>query len=168
MRVVTYKGERNLSDVARRVFQIKGPKSAELTKQAAAALLRVNPHLGELKNLREGTPIIVPALPGVGAAATQPGVSDQVVAQLRATLKDAESVLGQSLAREADDAKAMARLAQDKDLKMLAKQLPEVREKLAQTLQAVESRLKDVEARTKVLTQGLGQLQKDIDELNGT
>ncbi len=167
MQFVTYKGERSLSDVARRVFNIKGPKAAELTKQAVAALLQINPHLAELKNLREGTPIIVPAVPGVGAAATQPGISDQVVSQLREALKDAESALRQSFSREAEEAKAMARLAQDKELKALAKELPEIREKVAQTVQAVEARLKEVSTRKKALTQGLEQLQKDTDELSG-
>ncbi len=167
MQFVAYKGERSLDDVARRVFKIQGAKAAEQTKQAVAALLEANPHLRDLKNVAEGTPIIVPTVPGLAPAATQGDFTAQVVSSLGETLKNADSVLGRALAREMEEARQMAELAQDKRLAKLAEQSPEIKERLAQTLKAVEEHLKEIETRKKATSEGLSQLQKDLEDLSG-
>lgn len=168
MRFVTFKGERNLSELARRVFDIKGPKAAEHTKEAAAALLRTNPHLRELKEVPEGTPIIVPNVPGVPPAETQPAVAAEILAHLRETLKGAQAALEQSLSREAEEAQMVGKLIQGRELKKLIKEAPELTDRLPQIARAAEARLREVGALKQSLKHGLAQLQKDLDEFTGT
>ena len=61
MRFTTYRGERTLEDLAKRVFGSDKPELVNATKDA---LLDANAQLRKLENVQVGTLLVVPDLPG--------------------------------------------------------------------------------------------------------
>ena len=55
------KGEKSLTDLVKRLFNIKGPSSQTQIQQASDALLKANPQLKNLSQVAPGTPIAIPA-----------------------------------------------------------------------------------------------------------
>jgi len=66
-----FKGEKSLSDLVFRLFDIKGPSAQSEVQQASDALLRANPQLKDLSKIPVGTLIAIPAT-------TPPVRSDQL------------------------------------------------------------------------------------------
>lgn len=98
MRFVTYKGEKNLNDLASRVFRIQGKGSQAATRSAADTLLQANPQLSDLSKVPLGTLVTVPdSAPPLapGEQAGGPGVVSLGTAQ---TVQDALSAMQQRLA----------------------------------------------------------------------
>src|ERR1035437_8723521 len=60
MRFVIFRGESSISDLANRIFGIPGTGSQTSTNQAAANLLKANPHLGDLRKVAVGSLVAVP------------------------------------------------------------------------------------------------------------
>jgi len=76
MRFAVFKGEKNVIDLANRLFRIQGPSSQAATKQAADALLNANPQLQDLSKVPVGSLIIIPDTappPSPGEQAIAPG-----------------------------------------------------------------------------------------------
>ena len=84
MRFAVFKGEKNVIDLANRLFRIQGPSSQAATKQAADALLNANPQLQDLSKVPVGSLIIIPdtAPPSSpGEQAIAPGTVHSFVAE---------------------------------------------------------------------------------------
>ena len=62
-RIVTLGREKRIATLARKIFSIEGPNSAELQLRAEAALLRANPQLARKEAFQSGATIVVPQLP---------------------------------------------------------------------------------------------------------
>lgn len=60
MRFVMFKGEKSVTDLANRLFNIQGRGSQAAIKQAADALLKANPQLKNIGKLPPGSLIAVP------------------------------------------------------------------------------------------------------------
>jgi hypothetical protein len=164
MNIAASKGERTLSELTRRLFNIKGPQAAKMAKQAEAALLHVNPHLHDLTQVPEGTPIVVPDVPGVSPVATggMGAVSAEITAQLQQALADAGTIISQSLANEEREANEIATLAKSRALRELTKQQPDL---IPRTVAESKARLQSVETLTKSHTQGLAELEQALSKL---
>src|SRR5215213_1996584 len=97
MRIHSTRGETNLTDLARLLFKLPGPREAALTREAVAALRRANPHLRPDAAIPEGTPVLVPDVEGLEPAAASRGVgsdlADDAAKQLRAALGAAATAL---------------------------------------------------------------------------
>lgn len=65
MQITTYRGEKSLGDLARRLFVIERPGSTVKLRRASEALLQANPHLAKLADLAEGVLIVVPEVEGL-------------------------------------------------------------------------------------------------------
>ena len=53
MKFAVSKGEKELSELTARIFEIKGRGAAETAKKAEAALLKANPHITDLTKIPE-------------------------------------------------------------------------------------------------------------------
>lgn len=166
MRVATVKGERNLSELAGRLFQFKGPRAKALAKEAEAALLRANPHLRDLDKVAKGTIIVVPEVADVKPAEeAQPVGGGEMVGEVRRALGDIRSTLGTAAARHAEEANAGLKLLQSRELKALAEKVPALKERLEKMAEAAKLRLAEVKALETFREQALGQLDKDLSDL---
>jgi hypothetical protein len=98
MRYVIYKGEKNINDLAARVFRIQGKGSQAATRNAADTLLQENPQLSDLSKVPVGAPVAIPddappVAPGEQAAG--PGVLTSTTPQ---PVQDALDAMHQRLA----------------------------------------------------------------------
>jgi len=65
MRFSIAQKDETLKDLASRVFRLSPVRDQKKVLDAAKNLLEANPHLANLKAIPEGTPIVVPEVPGV-------------------------------------------------------------------------------------------------------
>jgi len=167
MKFVTIKTETSLADLTRDVFEIKGTKAASAAKTAQAALREANPHVADLKKVPSGTLVVVPDVPGIKAAPAQSieGVSVEMMRQLKSALAAAKAVVEKSSAAQVEDAEASASLAKNRDLVALAKQTPELKQRLSQVVDQAKTQAKQIADDKKAQIQALTQLEKDLATL---
>jgi hypothetical protein len=158
----------SLTDLTGEVFEIKGAKAAATSKSAQAALREANPHIAGLKKLPAGTLVVVPDVPGIKAGPAQSlgDVSAEMIRHLQRALGDAKAVVEKSAAAQAEDAEASASLAKNRDLVALAKQTPELKQRLSQIVEQAKTQAKEIADDKKAQIQALGQLEKDLTGLS--
>jgi hypothetical protein len=167
MRVTIYKGERQLSDLARRLFDLRGSKAKELTKKTETAILLANPHLRDLKHVPEGTLIIVPDVPGANRSDEASGLdfgAGQLGEELRRVQGAAQKAMEAGIADLTEQAKTSLELQKSPDLKRLGEKDRTISEQLAKI--AAEAKRELEETKTLAATQAktLAQLDKDLNE----
>ena len=168
MKFITTKNETSLADLSREVFEIKGAKAARAAKSAHAALRDANPHLADLKNLPAGTLVLVPDLPGIKEAPAQSvgNVSGEMLKHLKQALAGAKTMIEKSAASQLESADATVSLSKDRELAALAKQTPELKERLARIVEQAKAQAKEVADNKKAQIQAIGQLEKDLASLS--
>jgi hypothetical protein len=167
MKIITYQGERNLSELAKRMFSIRGQKAGELSRKAEAAILEANPRLKDLKNVPEGTLLVVPDVPGVAAGGADPGftLGKEMVAQLRHALSGARAAIERSADSEVKQAKETTALVKSREIKDSVKGQPDLASRLPRIAEESNARVKDAESLKSARTQALDQLEKDLESV---
>jgi hypothetical protein len=164
MKFVTIKTETSLADLSRDVFEIKGAKAAVASKSAQAALREANPHIAHLTKVPKGTLVIVPDVPGIRMAPAQAvgDASTEMVKRLESVLAAARTVVEKSAAAQLQDADATASLVKNRELVALAKQTPDLQQRLSEIGDRAKVQAKQVADDKKAQTQALGQLEKNL------
>ena len=168
MRFAMLKGERNLSDLVGRLFQIKGPRAKALAREAEAALLRDNPHLRHLRTVPEGTVIVVPDVADVNPAEEARPVGDvagEMIGKVRRALDAFRPALEASITRQTEEATKTLELLKSEELVALARKEPALKERLPKIAEEATARLKEAKALKTVHEQALAQIQRDLDDL---
>jgi hypothetical protein len=170
MRFVTIKTETSLADLSRDVFEIKGTKAAAASKSAQAALREANPHIAQPTKVPKGAVVIVPDVPGVKTAPAQsPGqVSPEMVKRLKSVLAAARTVIEQSAATQLQNADMTVSLVKSRELVALAKQTPDLKERLSEISDRAKLQANQLADDKKAQTQALDQLEKDLASLSAT
>lgn len=168
MKFSVYKGEKEISDLAARVFDIKGRNTAEARRKAEAALLSANPHIRNLAELREGTLIVVPELPeSPPPKATQAGsILDELGDHLTRTMKELEETLSRSVAYEESEAAAVNEALKSRELREFMGQSPETKEQLERIADAAKNRLKEAKAAAAAQEKALAELQEALRKID--
>ena len=167
MKFAVLKGEKDVADLAARLFEIKGRGSAEASKKAEAALIAANPHLKNLGKLPEGTLVVVPNLPGNPPArsAQASGGGSEFSEQAKLLLKE----LTTAMARSADDEEkaitVATELLKSKEVKEFAAQLPDAQDQIEKLNEALKNQLKDLKTSTATQKEALAQLQNSLGRL---
>lgn len=143
MRIAAYTGQKTLHEVAKRLFALPEKSNPSQLRKAEAALLAVNPHLSQLKKVSEGTPILIPAVAGLGSTdhpllfayvlGAAGHESAQTASELRAIVEDGAN-------QESAEIESVLSLLKTKSLKNLATTSPAVRTRLAQINENVKAR----------------------------
>jgi len=149
--LVMFKGERNLDELAARLFPGSGPQAH---KQATDALLKANPQLADLGRLPAGSIVVVPDMP----AAVNASVNEHVTAFA--------SALAAQSANAAAQADATLKLLGNSALTAAAARDQELAQRLTTISDNTKAALKDVQAQQATLQQGLAQLQEDLAKFN--
>jgi hypothetical protein len=168
MKFVTIKTETSLPELSREVFEIKGTKTAAASKSSQAALREANPHIAHLTKVPKGTLVIVPDVPGLKTSPAQsPGeVNAEMVKRLERVLAAARTVIEQSAAAQVQNADATASLVKNRELVALAKQTPDLKERLSEISDRAKIQTKQVADDKKAQIQALGQLEKNLASLS--
>jgi hypothetical protein len=168
MRLATYKGEKKISELVERFYRIEGRGSRAVTKEAEEALLKANPHLGDLRKLRDGAVIVVPPVAEASdtAAATPfEELTRDLADHLRQALDQVDLALADSIRAEVEDAREAASLSKSREFKALADKFAPVKDRLASVMQAAKVRLEQAEAADAMRKRAVSRLEKQLAAL---
>ncbi len=167
MQFAVYTGDKTVSDLVGRLYAIEGPGSKEVAQQAEAALLNAYPELATLAELPEGAPLEVPDVPGARPTAQtsslEAATSGIVSSDLRDALETAVDALAAAIAKRTEEANDTLELVKSAELKALAKDVPEVADKLPQISTEAAARIKEAETLKAHQEQVAKDMREDLD-----
>lgn len=167
MWLATYQGERSLSRVIQRLFEIKGPGSRALAREAEMALLQANPHLRDLTKVPAGALIVVPEVSGIKPAEEVRPVENAVGDVLHEFRQGVDSLLPKlkaSVTRQTEEANNTLKALQSRELRELARQEPAMQKRLDTIAAEAQGRLTQAEALKNLQDRVLPQLDKDLGD----
>lgn len=164
MAITTFSGEKNLDELADKLFVRLTPRQRE---KVNAALLKANPQLSELSSVQPGVILQVPDLPELSAKtrAVADSPDAQLLAQLRLELngytKRLEPRYGEAQAAIAETKKVLA----DQVLIKVMGEDPTLRALVDGIGKANEVRAGELAQQQKDFSVAFEQLLKDLDSL---
>ena len=167
MKYAVSKGESEISELAGRIFDIKGRGSAAASKQAEAALLKANPHLHDLTKIKPGTLIVIPEAaenPPVRGPQTT-GAGGDTMEQLKFALEDLAGAIERAAKSDEESLAGQTEALKDRELRDFAAQSPEAKEQFGKLSEALKNRSKEIKANTAAQKDGLKQLVDSLDKL---
>jgi len=163
MDVMTVKGEKKVSELVSRAY---GNLKMADAKRAEAAILRANPHLENLRALPRGTVVVVPAVPGVRAAATSDSEipTADAIREIRGSVDVYQKKLNEALSNERAAVTALGELLKSKELKAAMRESPDAAKYVERATAAAKSRAGEVDVRAGFV-KGLSKARADLEEL---
>lgn len=167
MKFAVSKGETEISELAGRIFEIKGRGAAATSKQVEAALLKANPHLGDLTKVKPGTLIVIPELSDVPnpRGPQTSGAGSDAVGQLKFALEDLMGAIDRAAKSEDADLAAQTEALKDRELRDLAAQSPEAKEQLGKLTETLKNRAKELKTEAGAQKEGMKQLLDAFEKL---
>lgn len=161
MAVTIYRGEKNVGELADKLFTGLSARQRDKTE---AALLKANPQLAELSTLRAGAILHVPNLPELRAKArrARENPADQIAVQLSTALSAFDKHLTQHHAAAAAAVEETDRVLADKALAKLIGQDKTLQEVVQAIGKANAARKQDLAERGKQLREVLGKLKGEL------
>lgn len=166
MWITTYRGEKHLSELAGRLFAIEGPESPMLAAKVEEALLQTNPHLGNLDHIPEGTPIVVPDVPGVepakGEKPANP-IPNRLFDETARSLNGIVDILAAAADRKSEAARNTLQWLDAEIRRARANQDVETEKRLIDFEAEAKARLSDAEAFRARHQDILGRMKRDFN-----
>jgi hypothetical protein len=130
------KGDKTIEALAKRLlkdFHANGSPS-----ELAATLLRLNPHLGQIKHLAVGTPILLPQGLGSPDASAGPlaGIAGVLVQQARAALHEIQTAMEESAVQAREEAKQAQAWLKSDQAKQILREHPDLKAEFSKTVTA--------------------------------
>jgi len=167
VRFTVAKGEGDLAQLTRRLFEIKGPGAKAREKEIQASLLAANPHLADLETIPEGTPIVLPAT-GIEAPIKESGSIAPTVLQLvKNQLGTLSKLLEEVRAGEVADLKEAQKILKSKNFGTEARQTAEGAKQLTEIATEASNRLNQLEEVKKPQEEAMNRLQTDLETFIG-
>lgn len=168
MRLATYRNEESVSELASRLYDIRGGNAEARSREAEEALLSANPQLRHLNKLNEGALIVVPEIESVRDADESnivDSVLDDVFDNIRETLSAVRPALSVGLERrQASIDKALESLRSGEVKKVMEAQ-PDLKKRSESVRKNAETHLKELGDLKEFNKRALGQLDGDLREL---
>jgi hypothetical protein len=172
MSFAIYKGEKNVTELAARLFKLRGSSSQAAVKQASDALLRANPQLKDISQVPIGSVVVVPPDAPAVSPDQSPAPANIVRAfaaaraqQLLATL---DSRLSDIDAQANDATNAILALAKTKEVKAAAANDPNLKANLPAIVKSSETRLKNLKGSQDSRTKAIAAVRKGLTQFMGT
>jgi len=123
MRVITLKGENNISALADRLFINLTPQTRQM---AESSLLKANPHLAGINAFKPGTVVQIPVVPGLKAKPSEGGKDprDDLLDGLQTAVADYRDHLASALEVKKRDIDAQMELLKQPEVAALLKKTP--------------------------------------------
>lgn len=163
MAVTTFRGEKNLGELADKLFTRLTPRQREKVEDA---LLKANPQLDQITELRSGTLLKVPDLPELRAKAKRAGdgPDDQLAAHLDAELAAFGKHLTQRFAAAQEAVAKTESVLNEPELKRVITKEPPLRDLAKQIGTLNAERKKQLEERQQKFAAALKQMQGDLQK----
>lgn len=164
MTITTFRGEKSLGDITKKLFVRLTPRQQE---KIEAALLKANPQLGEIDKLRAGTILHVPDLPELRSKTRRALESpdQQILAQLREDLGAYDKHLAARTETAQAQVAATAALLKDKNLIRAIGNDTALKQLLGEIGKSNSQRKQSLVDRQKALDVALEQIQKQLESL---
>jgi hypothetical protein len=160
--------EKTVATLARNLFVVDGPYSADLQRRAESALLAANPRLA--KGLEPGATVVVPAVPGLGPSARATAASadlDGLLTETATRLKAAAASIENGFARSQERTEAaLALIGQSRFLAAAAKALPASGPLLEEAGKALENQREAEKARRAEVAGAIDKALAELDALS--
>jgi hypothetical protein len=166
MRIAMYEGEEKLSELARRLFRLKGVGASGRARRAEAALIEANPNLRNLDEVHDGTLLVVPDTADLELSEEiAPGGAARDTARIvEASLEGVAESLDVSASSLAESATNQLKLLRSSRVTDLAKKDRRVRKRVDAALEAAEAdRSRAKEMKTEQ-TAALKELRADLKD----
>ncbi len=163
MAVTTFRGEKNLGELADKLFTRLTPRQREKVEDA---LLKANPQLDQITELRSGTLLKVPDLPELRAKAKRAGdgPDDQLAAHLDAELAAFGKHLTQRFAAAQEAVAKTESVLNEPELKRVITKEPPLRDLAKQIGTLNAERKKQLEERQQKFAAALKQMQGELQK----
>jgi hypothetical protein len=164
MPIATFRGERTVAEIADKLFVRLTPRQRE---KAETALLKANPQLRDIKNIREGTILRVPDLPELRVKTNRnlENPDAQIVKNLNDALNAYAARLNERIKAAQEDIKTQRLLLKDRVFKREVSGSPELQALAESTAKATEARAKIISERQKQVEAATKQVLADMDDL---
>jgi hypothetical protein len=166
MNIISSTGDKNIAELARHVFEIKGARSGAAEKAAVAALMNANPGLAKDKSIPPGTPVIIPPVEHAGvssaAASNSPPETASTLLQFKAALADAnrEIVVALESRTRADEEMLVSFKENARELSAAG---DEVMEKFKAIQDAAKTRAKESAELAKLADADIAAISSEIE-----
>ena len=161
MAIATFRGEKNVGEIADKLFVRLTPKQRHL---AEAALLKANPRLRKISSVLDGTILRVPDLPGLRSR-TSRGLENSD-AQIAKTLTDAlesySDSLGVRFKADRGATKTQISLLKSAKLKKALADTPALQALAETARKALDTRARMIGERQKALEKAIRQAQAEL------
>ena len=161
MSIATYRGERSISEIANKKYKRLTPRQRE---KAEAAILKANPQLKNIRNLRKGSVLRVPDLPELRAKTNRDldNPEAQVARDLADTLKSFSEKFAERLKVEQENTKAQSKLLKSAKFKREISGKPSLQSLSGAAAKALDARSKSFKERQTNVKAAISQASKDL------
>ncbi len=171
MTFAIFKGEKNVTELAARLFGLRGAGSQPAAKEAGDALLKANPQLKEISKVPVGSVIVVPAdapplhpeespAPANLVRAFAAERAQQFLTMLDSRLSDIET-------QASEATNNILSLAKSKEVKTAATNSRNLEQNLAAIIKSAETRLKGMKSSQDSRTRTIAELRKGLAQFLG-
>ena len=176
MNITELKGEKTIQELARRLVAAATPATdpqREINEEKMeAALLRINPHLGRIGELQEGTPILIPQETGtVNAGAPQDnplmGLAEEWLRRGELALERVRVTLEDSVVQAKTQSEKVQTWLKSDEAKTTLGRAPELKEIFQRGGVAAKTLPKEQAAFVATETKSLSQVQSALKDFLG-
>lgn len=168
-RLVILKTGGSATRLADDLYHIPEAGAERARRAAAQAITEANPHITGLATIPEGTPIVVPELPGlqprVEAAAAPPATVLELMEQANAALNQVRSSLAEARDAAVSEAKDTIGILRSREFKAATADSV-LAERIAAINAAANQTIKDADTVAKAEEAGLNELEAALKEIS--
>ena len=161
MRVIAFRGERNVAAIVEKAYADLSPETKKL---ARAALLKANPQLKSLNKVKPGSPLVIPEVPGLKPARGLDDPRDEITGDLVQSLKTFGETMEARHKEFQAELEEQERLLRDGQLKLVEKSSSSVKKLVKETSETIQARAEEAEDLQERLETALKELKSDLSE----
>ena len=166
MNIAQLKGEKTVKTLAKRLLAEPSKKTKKTTNaEMEAALLRLNPKLSNIRDLEEGTPILVPdefALAADESFTPSRGLTEALLRQAEEAMSKVRAVLKERIALSAGETDRVQRWLKTDEAKEFLRRSPELKEVFSSAATAAKTLAKDQALALSAEDSALGKVRSQL------
>lgn len=166
MNIAELKGEKNVKTLAKRLLAEPTKKTKKTTNaEMEAALLRVNPQLNQIRDLKEGTPILVPdefPLAADESFAPSRGLTEVLLRQAEGALSRLRATLKERVESSTEEGDRVQSWLKSDEAKEVLRRSPELKETFSGAGSAARTLAKEQAAALSAEDSALGKIKSQL------
>jgi hypothetical protein len=166
MNIAELKGEKTVKTLAKRLLAEPSKKTKKTTNaEMEAALLRLNPQLNQIRELKEGTPIVVPGeFPLAADESFTPsrGLTEALLQQARDAVSRLRAVVKERVEHSAEEADRVQTWLKSAQAKEFVRHSPELKESFSSAATAAKTLAKEQAEALSAEESALGKIKSQL------